>query len=137
MTVPTPAPSASCAKTRDRLLAAPDATALPTEVADHLADCRDCASFAARRAALREALRREQSVHQPGADFAVRVVANLPTTTEVLGWAALRLLPAALALLVGLTFFGMQQTPPPTALLADPSADLLLAYTALAPDGAP
>jgi hypothetical protein len=125
-----------CAHAREHLLARADHPPSAAAAA-HLGSCPDCAAFARRREALRSALRATQSEHLPDADFAARVLQSLPSNTELLGWAALRLLPAALALLLGLTLFGLHQTPPPTALLADPSSGLLLTYTALAPSEAP
>ncbi len=62
------------------------------------------------------------------AAFAVRVLARLPAssspgrrdagsdTASTLGWAALRLMPAALALAALLGWFALQASPPPSAL---------------------
>jgi|CXWL01.1.fsa_nt_gi hypothetical protein len=138
MNVPSRTLPKTCRQLRDRLLAgaaAPDAAS--AGAAAHLDGCAECQAFAGRLVATRSILSTRRAEVEPTPSFAPRVVAALPDTTELLGWAALRLLPAALALALGLTCFGLLQAPSPTALLNDPSADLLLTYAALAPSTSP
>ncbi len=62
------------------------------------------------------------------------MVARLPQPAEVLGWAALRALPAALAVAVALLWLGISQpTPPEYLLAAEASPDQLLTWAVLAP----
>jgi hypothetical protein len=105
------------------------------EWATHLSSCRSCAAFAARIAAVRLTLRDSSSEIASDAAFPARVLARLPRGPELLGWAALRALPAAL--LLALTLAWMSSFEPPavdTLLSAEPSADLLLTTGALAPE---
>lgn len=125
-----------CDEVRTKLVADDAAArAARAELAVHLAGCAACRDFSNALDATRLALRERQAQVPPPPGFATRVVARLPTSTELLGWAAVRLLPAALVLLLALSGFGLLQPPPPTALLAEPSPELLLAYTALAAEG--
>lgn len=81
----------------------------------------------------REILQRRTEV-EPDFYFAKRVVARLPRPepAELLGWAALRALPAALGLAALLAAIGMRQIPPETLLLTeDTGSDALLTYSAL------
>jgi hypothetical protein len=116
---------------RDRLTRG---TAGPDEAA-HLEDCPECAAFARRLELAREVLASDAgSVPDPG--FAQRVVARLPQPTEVLGWAALRALPAAAALAALLFWLGISQPQSPAHLLAaDADPDQLLAWALLSPTG--
>ena len=133
-----------CAELRDGLLALPTATlarladpsppapAAEAELAAHLAGCPACADFARRAAALRGALPAHRSAVVPGADFSARVVASLPDTAEMLGWASLRLLPAALALAVAFSWYGLSHGV--SALLLHADDPLVLSYVALGPE---
>jgi hypothetical protein len=104
-------------------------------VAAHLEACAPCARIARRIAAVRERLRAPAVPVEPDPGFPLRVVARLPQPMEVLGWAALRALPAALLLALALAWVGLSQPPSPANLLAgEPSADLLLTYGTLAPE---
>jgi len=124
----------SCNAVRNRLL-----RGLPgesgDEVARHLAECPECAQFAARWELAREALRRRAHPGDPAPSpgFARRVTALRPGSTEVLGRWALRALPAALVLALALAWVGLDQTPyPSTALLAEePSPEVLFTYSVL------
>jgi hypothetical protein len=88
--------AARCAAVRERLFLG--ATAEQGEdIALHLRECSDCATFARRRAFVHRALREDACSAQPGSGFPERVVARLNrSSTEILGWAALKLLPAAI-----------------------------------------
>lgn len=142
MTSPASPPASrplSCGVVRDRLVATPDPHGqqpLANELTVHLAGCPDCTRFAARLALTRQAFGQRHAGIEPGPDFSARVLAARPSSTELLGWAALRVLPAALVLVCGLTWFGLTQTPPPMALLSNPSSELLFTYAALAPSPA-
>lgn len=119
---------------RDRLTRG---NAGPEEVA-HLAGCPECAAFARRLELARELLAASGAGIEPDSGFAQRVVARLPQPAEVLGWAALRALPAALALALALFWLGISQPQSPADLLspqADP--DLFLTWAVLAPSSMP
>jgi hypothetical protein len=121
-----------CGTVKDRLVAArpPDANTLA-----HLAGCPECSAFAGRLEAVREAFRQPGIPVQPDSGFALRVVARLPSPAQVLGWAALRALPAALALALALAWMGLSQPPSPLSVLTqEPSLDLLFSYGTLAPE---
>lgn len=115
---------------RDRLTRG---TAGPEEMA-HLDGCPECAAFARRLELARESFRASDAGIEPGPGFARQVVARLPQPAEVLGWAALRALPAAMALALVLFWLGISQPQSPAHLLAsDADPDLLLTWAALSP----
>lgn len=92
----------------------------------HLAECAECERFARRFELARAALRDHRSDHQPDPYFAQRVSAALPAEPDPLGWAAVRLLPVALALTLVLTAWAWLTTPGPSALVEPaPTEDLL------------
>jgi hypothetical protein len=128
----------TCHRLRDRLLAKESAADLTA----HVDSCPDCARFAAFWEKVGEALGRQVDVHPPVA-FAHRVVARLPaplaTPEDLLGRFAFRALPAAVLLALVLAWVGLEQAPlPATGLLAEePSAEELLTYSVLAPEGVP
>lgn len=138
-----------CAELRDRLLTMPtaeltrlvdppsDRAAVAPGPAAHLADCADCAAFARRAAALRGGLPAHRSEAVPGPEFAARVVARLPGgAAEMLGWASLRLLPAALALAVAFSWYGLSRGPGLTSVLLHADDPLVLSYVAFGPETA-
>lgn len=105
----------SCRRVRD-LLARPGPTAERDETRHHLAACAECRAFAERLDAVRGALRDHHAGLRPDAQFSARVLESIraeraadPATDPwaPLGWAALRLLPAAavLAAIVSWTAF--------------------------------
>jgi hypothetical protein len=97
-----------CRTVKDRLMR----SERDGEAAAHLDACPECAAFARRLALAREALGEPAApadAMEPDASFALRVVQRLPRPAEVLGWAALRSLPA----------------------------DAVLTYAALAPEAGP
>jgi predicted anti-sigma-YlaC factor YlaD len=129
-----------CRTVRDRLTRAL-AAASDAEITAHLESCSACAAYARRLTVAREVLAvpaAPPDAMEPSPSFAVRVVARLPKTTEVLGWAALRALPAALVLVMALLWIGVAQPPEPRDLWTDaPTPDAVLTYAALAPEAGP
>lgn len=94
----------SCRGLRDRLTRTP-AGQVAARDREHVRGCPPCAAFAQRLEAARSALREHRAAVEPDAGFAARVAARAmePPPAEVaLGWAALRVLPVAVALLVAL-----------------------------------
>lgn len=128
----------TCDEARDALLATARDRAPAAAAAAHLRDCTACARFAARLAATREALAAERLAVEPDAGFSARVLAALPSDTQLVGWAALRLLPAALGLLAAFTWVSFREAPSPTqALLGGGSPETLLVWSAMAPEETP
>jgi hypothetical protein len=104
---------------------------------EHVRECADCRAFLARLETAREVLATPLCDARPDAGFAARVAARLPRPVEILGMAALRLLPAAVALLLALAAYGQGQPPSAADLwLLEPSSGQLLAWSVLA-DGEP
>jgi hypothetical protein len=130
-----------CTEIRDQVIRqggeAPAAGPLGAEIAAHLGSCAACARYAARLAEARTLLAREGGF-LPDAGFARRVIARLPSSAQVLGWAALRALPAAIAIALAIGAFGVLQTPSAESSLLndDASPEVLLTYAALPNDGA-
>lgn len=94
------APSGTCRRVRDRLVAGDAAD----DVAAHLDACPACAAFAGRAAAVRGALRERHAGAEPDAGFAARVTARLDPQrpVEVAGRLAWRLLPVTVAIAAAL-----------------------------------
>ena len=116
----------SCHQVRDRLAAG--RTAEPgTPLAGHLASCAACARFAERIGVARRILAEQHGAFEPDEQFANRVTARLRIEpTADLGWAALRVLPATLALLLVLAWLSWQVTPATEArAVSSPTDDLL------------
>jgi len=114
-----------CRDLRVRLMEGRD---LPGALAGHLDECPDCAHYAGRFHAARDLFRQHHGEVEPDAGFAARVTARLPQqSTVVLGWAALRLLPISVALVVLLFLLSLwipEATPTQTAAQA-PTDDVL------------
>lgn len=73
------------------------------EVAEHLGHCTSCATFAHRLGAFRAALRDHHAGVEPDAAFVARLRGRLPdSATDLMGRAALRLLPLGAAAVLGL-----------------------------------
>jgi len=116
--------NAACDRYRARLGAAVDGT-LPRELESHPEGCAECARFAARLAAAREALRGHHANVEPDAGFAARVAVRLRRDPAVdLGNAALRLLPVTLMLLAVLAWIAFRSEPLP----ADSSSEDVLGW---------
>jgi hypothetical protein len=99
-----------------------------TDLDRHLGSCAACSRFERDLGLARELLQAHRADHQPDSHFARRVTANLPGDTELLGWAAFRLLPAALALLLALSLWAWSSTPGPRTLVETSPTDDLLAW---------
>lgn len=106
-------------------------------LSSHLAECARCAALGARLASARAGLREHRGDHLPDPAFSARVVAALPDTTQLLGWAALRLIPAGLALALLLCWYGASHGPGLSDLLLHPDDPDLLTYIALGPGEEP
>jgi hypothetical protein len=85
------------------------------------------ARYDARIGDARRYFREHRSEATPDVAFATRVVANLPPRREnLLGWAAVRVLPATLILAVVLAIWAVRVAPVPDSLLqANLDEDLL------------
>ena len=77
----------------------------------HLAECGDCSRLAARLDLARQALEEHHTDVTPNGAFAARVLSDLPQPSPILGWAAVRLLPAAAALLLVLSAWAWLAAP--------------------------
>jgi hypothetical protein len=115
----------NCHETRDRL--STDAPRPAGPVAEHLRDCAACTRFARRLEAARAILRDHHCQVEPDAHFASRIAARLGDAPNgKLGWAAVRVLPATVALLLVLAWLSWETTPNPSSLFASsPTEDLL------------
>ena len=82
------------------------------ESAEHLRRCAACARYAERLQVARGALRERRGEFAPDAGFARRVTDRLPQgATETLGWAAARLLPVTLVLVLVLGWLALRSAP--------------------------
>jgi hypothetical protein len=101
---------------------------LSGELAGHVNECPGCARYTARLQAAQDLFRQHHGEVEPDAGFAARVAARLPRqSTVVLGWAALRLLPLSVALVLLLFLLSLwvpESTPTQTAAQA-PTDDVL------------
>jgi hypothetical protein len=134
--------SRDCRTVRDRLTRSERGGETAAAHRAHVKTCAECAAFARRLALAREVLRQPAApAMEPDASFALRVVERLPRPAELLGWAALRALPAAVALVLALLWIGISQ--PPSAqefrevLSESASPDIVLTYAAVAPQAGP
>ena len=103
---------------------------LGQDIARHLEDCVPCQRFAERMDAVRLELRRHQTVVEPDGSFSARVLERLSPqpsqpATELLGWAALRLLPVTLVLALLLGGWSLVSGPNPETLLTSVDQDPL------------
>lgn len=127
--------SASCREIRDRLESATSGDRR-RDIDAHLQECADCARFASRLDAVRHALTGHHAEVEPDAGFAGRVAARLRhDPADVLGWAAIRLLPATLVLLAALAWIAFQTTATPSDLLSESPTDDLLTWVVQYGDG--
>jgi hypothetical protein len=123
-----------CRRVRNQLLR--EGEAASRRLGPHLAGCAGCSDFARRLVLARQALGRRASDPRPDPGFAARVQARLPRSGDMLGWAAFRALPAAVAVALALAAVGISQQPPPASpLLVEPNSDQLFSLLSL-PGGA-
>ena len=115
-----------CENVRRHLTSARD-TGLTGALGEHLGQCDACTRYAERIRGARRMFRDHHGNVLPDKGFAGRVAAALhQESTEVLGWAAARLLPATLALLVVLAWLSWRTAPDPGSLFVEsPTEDLL------------
>ena len=99
-----------------------------TLLRQHLSECEACARFAGRLEVAEQALSGHHVNVTPSADFAARVVSKLPKPAPVMAWAALRLLPAAAALLLVLSAWVWLATATPAELTASAPTDDLVSW---------
>lgn len=120
----------NCDRTRDQLMS----SEADERTRDHLRSCPGCGEFAEQLGFAQAALREHHGRHQPDAYFAQRVTAALPDAPDMLGWAAMRLLPATLGVALVLSVWCWFATPGPGSLVEESPTDDLLAW-ALEEDG--
>ena len=119
----------NCSKLRDRLTD-PGGAAPSAGGEEHLQACADCRRFAARLGTARRLLREHHCAAEPDAAFAARVAQRLTDgSAEMLGWAAARLLPATLTLVLVLAWFAIRvDSPAQVAQEASPPTDNLVSW---------
>lgn len=111
----------SCGELRDHLTRA-GADSLPGKLRRHLEGCAACGRYAARLEAARALLREHHTEVEPDPGFAARVSARLhEAPAETLGWAALRLLPATMVLVLVLVWFAFSASPGASYANEDPA----------------
>lgn len=120
--------STACGRARRELLRGVDRVSGAT--ARHLETCPGCAGFAARFSAAREHLAAHRAPAVPDAGFAARVAAALPArrAADAMSWAALRLLPAAVALALVLGVWSWIATSSPASLAEPAPTDDVLSW---------
>jgi hypothetical protein len=94
----------------------------------HLGECKVCKRFVERLEVAERALADHHGNVVPDSTFAARVVSELPQPSPVMGWAALRLLPAAAALLLALSAWVWLGTAPPAELTVSAPTDDLVSW---------
>ncbi len=118
----------NCDDIRTRLTASTRSESAPALIGRHLAQCPACAAFARRVADAQQALNRHHAGIEPDAGFAARVVAALPQPPAPLTWAAMRLLPAALALVLVLAGWVLIDTSRPSTVADQSPTDDVLGW---------
>ena len=122
-------PKIECARTRNELLRGVDR--VPGAVARHLETCESCAAFGASFETARDSLRRHRTRVVPDGGFAARVTAGLAApepSADAMSRAALRLLPATLALALVLGAWCWLGTSSPAELAETAPSDDVLAW---------
>jgi hypothetical protein len=119
----------TCNEARKRLAAAPPGS-VEGELLDHVHGCAGCRRYHDRVLAAGRWFREHRAEVLPDAAFAARVSARLGPSgsADALGWAAVRLLPAVLALVVVLGWFAFQTSPDLTATSSEAADDDLLTW---------
>jgi len=112
-----------CKEARERLTATCGGERT-SPLEEHMERCSACARYAARIDAARRLLTEHHGNVEPDPAFAGRVIARLPNATaDVLGWAAMKLLPVTIALALVLGWFALQTAP--NFETEEPADDLL------------
>lgn len=131
-----------CREIREKLVRLAVDRRAPAEVTDHLEACETCRRFSRRLAETRDALRGHHAGVRPDGQFAARVLERISAAShgrdpmDELGWAAGRMLPAAVLLAVLCAWaslrpgHGVQPL-----LLPDPGDDALTAFLVSGLDG--
>ncbi len=91
----------------------------------HLDGCPQCARFDRRLHGARRALQEHRSPATPPPGFAAAVGRRLPQDRDLIGWAALRLLPATIGLVLLLSWLNLQQGRAFESETADPTEAVL------------
>jgi predicted anti-sigma-YlaC factor YlaD len=91
----------------------------------HLAECGDCSRHSERLEELYRALGEHRASVSPATGFAARVRSRLPQQDDALGWAALRLLPATVGLVLFLSWLNWQQSAIADETIGDPTNAVL------------
>jgi len=112
----------NCRRAR-RMLTAADVGA--AALRRHLASCAECARYEKRLEAVFETLGSHHLAVTAPASFSARVRARLRGDEDALGWAALRLLPATLGLLLLLSWLNYRSVDPDAAASTDPTTAVL------------
>lgn len=94
-----------CRRVRDRLTRSP---LRDGAVRGHLEECSACSDFARRLADVEIALGGHHAQVAPSPDFAARLRTHLPEESDLLGWAAWRLLPATVCVLLLLSWLNLR-----------------------------
>lgn len=101
-------------------------TAAPSsELRQHVADCAPCAAYQRRHETVLRALGDHRAVITPPAGFAARVRSRLQPAGDPIGWAALRLLPVSLVLVLLLSWLNLRLAGEESATLTDPTTAVL------------
>jgi hypothetical protein len=117
----------NCREIKDRLTTGADRPS--GEAEKHLLTCESCARLAERMRLAGELLSKHHGGIEPDEHFATRVTARLHVAPATrLGWAAIRVLPATLALLLLLAWMTWQSTPAPGNLFQESPTDDLLTW---------
>ena len=114
----------NCSRVRDRLLAG-SATAADQR---HLGACPACGRFKERFEQTQAVLEDHHLAIVPDPSFAARVGARLSAPEPLLGWAAMRMLPAAGALLLVLAAWAWIGTATPSELVVSSPTDDLVSW---------
>jgi len=91
----------------------------------HVADCDECGHFNQRLEAVERALGNHHLQVAPPTGFAGRIRARLPSNDDPLAWAALRLLPATLGLVLLLSWLNFHGSERFEAEVEDPTTAVL------------
>ena len=105
------------------------ARTVPAGARAHIETCESCSGFAGRLLAAEEVLGEPRAEHLPDDWFAARVRNSLPDNAQLVGLAAMRFLPATLALTLVLSVWCWLATPGPGSLFEQSPTDDLLAWT--------